>query len=340
MANEIRVLEDQLYEADYENEVQRQKLHRANDCCDQMSVPPSNVVPAPAIQTQTLPSQPEAYTESIPREGIPLEPIPMDHGFDDSHIGPSQIDQGSSIQIVPTPSQNPGALTDPPMDPRTNPRTVDPKDAEFIPTPESGFEGNLPAPTEPQPPGPSDIRVPPIVPGEVLPPPVRGEGIPVPPGKIDLPNAKMTETPIVYPDRLQLHPGLSGGHRFDDAKDVTGMFLVVNVVDQKGRMIDIRNFDVDAKMTVVAIDPNLPIDESRIGRWEFSERDVLRFMRPSPVSGFHVPIRWQGSKPTGENVVVHVRLQTEDEEMRCEAKLSVGKVESIAEWTPRGKSSR
>ncbi len=132
----------------------------------------------------------------------------------------------------------------------------------------------------------------------------------------------------------------SGGHQFDGSDKVDGKYLVVNVLDSNGQMIDISEFDIDAEMTVVALDPSPANHIARIGRWEFSARDVMNFIRKSPVSGFHIPIKWQDVSPATYDVIVHVRLKTEDEEMLCEAELKVRKVESIADWTPRGRKSR
>ena len=66
---------------------------------------------------------------------------------------------------------------------------------------------------------------------------------------------------------------------------------------------------------------------------------VAKLLSPFPY-GFHIPIKWQDVSPATDDVIVHVRLKTEDEEMLCEAELKVRKVESIADWTPRGRKSR
>ena len=86
------------------------------------------------------------------------------------------------------------------------------------------------------------------------------------------------------------------------------------------------------------MDPLREPSESRIGRWDFTPEEVASFIRAKPMSGIHVPIAWQQSQPSGEEVIVHARLRSEEDEMRCEARIKVEQQTAIAEWTPRGES--
>ena len=220
-----------------------------------------------------------------------------------------------------------------------DPVSGDQLDASDLDLPD--MEGILPAPGGPDPPGP-ELDVPPIVPGDILPPPADGQSNPAPPGKINLPGPTgALPEPLQLPEQLRLHNGLSGGHRFDDELQSKGLYLVVNILDDRGRVVDPNDFDIDAKLTIVALDPELESDKARIGRWEFPASQLGQFIRSEPVAGLHVPVRWQQSQPSGEDVIVHVRLQSDDEEMLCSGRLKVSGPESIADWTPRsGKSEK
>ena len=319
MARDYRVLEDQLNEADYQNSVLRDKLKRAEQrarACDQPgnvpgeSLPPMNEIPG------------EAFSGDI-----------MEHGFGETVI--------ENEAFTPSPAV-PGSSE--PPEPTELPAPKPAREPTPVPTPdgEPNNDNELPPPIVPEPPGENDTNIPKIDPGDILPPPADGEDIDAPPGKIDLPDSlgTLSKTPVRVPAGLQLHPGLSGGHQFDDDLQSEGMYLVVNVVDDRGRMIDLAGFDIEASMSIVALDPTLEAANARIARWEFAPEQLKRFVRSSPVSGLHIPVQWQESLPSGDDVIVHVRLQTQDEEMRCNARLRVAKSASIADWTPRGESAK
>jgi hypothetical protein len=300
MANEIRVLEDQLYEADYQNQILREKLQRAKNHSFQSTIderyPPAE--PAPAGDSD----QPDDFDIEDWDMGADLgEPMIDNDGF--------APDEGTSVPPV-TPGEN-------------------------------GVE-MLPPPGGPEPPGKKDLEISPIVPGEILPPPTtEGEEMEAPPGKVDLPEAlDANQTPLPIPERLELHSGLSGGHRFDDDPEMDGLYLVINVVDQRGQLLDVSQFDIDADMSVVALDPTLEAADAKIARWDFTAGEVAEFIRSAPVYGFHVPVKWQDRLPASDQVIVHVRLKTEDEEMRCEGRLSVNRPATIADWTPRGEKAK
>jgi hypothetical protein len=193
----------------------------------------------------------------------------------------------------------------------------------------------LPAPGGPEPPGKRDTEIPPIVPGDPLPPPAPDEKDAQPPGKIDLPDSVST-TETGQPETLRIHPALSGGQKVDGHID--GMLIVVNVVDKLGKTVDLDTFEVDADLSIVILDPQREPSEARIGRWDFSSEQVAELVRSEPISGLHVPIQWQDSEPLGKEVIVHIRLRGEDDEMRCEQRLKVERQTAIAEWTPRGEA--
>ena len=307
MAKKIRILEDQLNEADYQNQVLREKLHRLKSQPKQ-SLPES-------------PQTPPHKTHAPPPATVPsIEDFDLGIGLGETII---ENEAFAPAETVPVPTPEPRAAND----------------ADDLPAPDNAQM--LPAPGGPEPPGPSDLEVPPIEPGEILPPPAAGEENDQPPGKVKLPNSLGSlPEPTPIPETLKLHSGLSGGHQFDDDAQTDGLFLVVNVIDDQGRMLDLTDFEIDASMTIVALDPTIDSPESPIARWEYTAEEVQRFVRPEPVAGFHIPVRWQETRPSGDEVIVHIRLQTDDEEMRCDGRVKVSKPASIADWTPRGKERR
>lgn len=111
---------------------------------------------------------------------------------------------------------------------------------------------------------------------------------------------------------------------------------MLTAVDSLGKPVDLDDFDIDASLSIVILDPQLGPSEARVGHWEFSAWQVATFIRSDPISGLHVPIDWQDTQPSGEEMIVHARLRTEDEEMRCQAQLSVERKPAVAQWAPRG----
>ena len=140
------------------------------------------------------------------------------------------------------------------------------------------------------------------------------------------------------PESLRLHTALSGGHRIDG--HLQDMVVVVNVLDRLGKTVDLNHFDIEADLSVVILDPEVESSQARLGRWDFDRSQVGQLIQAEPISGFHIPIEWADTEPTGKEVVVHVRLRAGDDEMRCEGRLNVEKQAAIAEWTPRGDSRR
>ena len=311
MAGEIRILEDQLYEADYHNRVLNDELERcrikaktgrpASEAADQSKANRSTLAPkAPKASGDTPRSEP--IPEPIP-DGESLESdqnqIDMDDGFGDDDLELPSVDTGEPIA--------PEALQDPEIE-------------------------DLSPPGLPEPPGKEDIAVPPIDPGEILPPPVDDADELKQPGQIELPDSLNSSSNT--PENLKIHAGLSTG--ISVAAEANEMTIVIHVVDQLGRTVDLDNFDIAADLSIVLLDPARQASDARIGRWDFSADQIADLIKREPISGLHVPIKWQGDLPTGKEVVVHARLRAEEDEMRCKHKLLVDKKKAIAEWTPRG----
>jgi hypothetical protein len=196
----------------------------------------------------------------------------------------------------------------------------------------------LPAPGGPEPPGKRDTELTPELPGEILPPStLEGEPEEKPPGQILLPDSVQNGHGL--PDQLWLHPSLSGGSRADGK--IENMLVVVTVQDKLGRPLDLAEYDVDGELSIVMFEADQDETElGRLGRWDFAADQVADLIRSDPISGLHVPIAWQGRQPDGEEVVVHVRLRSAEDEMRCRGRIRVERGNAVAEWTPRGDDLR
>ena len=369
MSSEVRVLEDQLYDADYQNRVLRDELKRVKAACepgeatvshpshdhrshDHRSHSPATtgratygpvVTDTPTITSDSV-ADPMALSDrpsEIVGEGYDVGSYPSDTFSGDTIIddenAPSQSEPSMPsvpyIQPTPTPDLSPSSVGD-----------VDA--SEELPAPARAKEtfNDLPPPRVADPPGPDDFKVPSIEPGKLTPPPLPGSQDDGPPGRVKLPkglDASLNYSPPVLPDpvipdHIQLHPSLSSAHQFDEDDEADGLWIVVNVVDDEGRNLKLSDYDIDASMTIVALDPKLDTSVAKIGRWDFSVEEVRSFVRSIPVDGFHVPVKWEDNEPTGEEVIVHVRLQTEGEEMRCQGKLQLKSNVAMSKWLPRG----
>lgn len=186
------------------------------------------------------------------------------------------------------------------------------------------------------PPGKRDLDVPPLIPGEILPPdPNGGDG--KPPGQIILPDSIQARS--IAPDRLEVHKTLSVGHYTDGKFD--GAVIVITAVDGDGRPLNMDQFDIDASMSMVVLDPTRPSSEALIGRLDFSRDQVETMIRLQPVPGIHVPIEWREEIPNSEKIIVHVRLDGgDDAQMNAEGELKLSDVKPITDWTPRASNLR
>ncbi|MCG8649004.1 MAG: hypothetical protein MI861_04180 [Pirellulales bacterium] len=306
MASEIRVLEDQLYDADYQNRVLRDKVWRlekqSESTFDDTSSSPRR---RPFLERATEPNSDPQPIQADPAFDVPA--------LNDLNMEEPLIDQG-----IPA---SPEELEAPQIDMGIKEAT------------ESG-DALRPPPGGPEPPGKEELQMPDVIPGEVLPPSANPDEDDKPAGQVPLQDAIQVKADQ-RPRQLRIHKSLSGGHQFEGEEELGGMFLVINAVDKLGRIVDLSQFDVEAELTIVALDPNLAPSEARIGRWEFSSDQVKRLVSDQPTSGLHVPLRWQETRPSGDQVTVHVRLRAEEDEMRCQSELQVAKKTNVAAWTPR-----
>ncbi len=135
-----------------------------------------------------------------------------------------------------------------------------------------------------------------------------------------------------------IHPSLSSGVTTDGENNE--MTIVINVLDDLGRTVNLDNFDIDAELSVVLLDPQRAPSEARVGRWDFPSDQLTDLVKREPISGMHVTVRWLGDRPVGDELVVHARLRGEEDDMRAQRRLGINKPQAIADWTPRGDDLR
>ncbi|KAA5543788.1 hypothetical protein FYK55_11470 [Roseiconus nitratireducens] len=336
LTREIRVLEDKLYAADYQNRVLRDELQRAQQTGDGIQLHPTDEIILDPPEDRTRNSAGQADKEEL---GDPF----LDDGSGaapDREFGelPAPPPPGQTMEAPgEEPLKDPGANSDQASGPAKS--SGDESQEESIPLPTPDEKSGVEPTPDPQPPTADDQQVPPVIPGELQPPGNDDQ----PPGKIELPpGTKMlryqspTLEPPPEPDHLELHDGLSGGHQFDDDSDIDGLYLILTVADPEGSTLSLDDFEVDAALTVVVLDPNDTSDDPRVGRWDFTPDQVRELIRSAPVSGIHIPIAWQDRLPTGDDVIVHIRMAAAEEEMRCQGRLKLEESVAMSNWLPRG----
>ena len=371
MASEIRVLEDQLYDADYQNRVLQDRLQKYNNQVKSSRIPTPDEIGASPHSHHYEPVPSSALIDPNPiaiDAGVPVptpdpnadrlemdapefdatefdgqrnsEPDPLSDGletelpkpepkpFDPDDFDPSMFDSGEAVAPEDLDVPKPDARTDVPEKAPDLPTEIPSRRPEL-------FE-RLPAPkTVPpigiSPPGEKDTMIDPIIPGDIG-PPAAGSEDEKPPGQILLPDS--TQTPAGVPEDLRIHQALSIGHR--DGQKLDGATLVVNAMDRMGRPIDLNDFEVDAELSIVVLDPDREPGSDRVGRWDFSRKEVAAMIAADKAGGFEIPIRFEDLAPLTDKVIVHVRLRGDDQEMRAEAKLDLRERTAASTWTPRG----
>lgn len=324
MAAEIRALEDQLYAADYENQVLHQKLQRARaaDLADPAEAEDGAQLPAGAGR----PPRPSADDQlPTPSRGDRRPTMPADPGDDPLDLDFPEIDPGQPRDETAVPPTGlPG---------RDDPREVQDRRIE-LPGADLGMPRVGRDETQLVPPGSDDFSVPPIEPGDVVPPPGAQAPPELPPGQIPMPEALLPVEPPL-PTALAINPIYSGGHNFDADAMIDGVYLVVQFVDQHGTALDMGDMDIDAQLIVVLLDPESESEDPRLGRWEFTAAEVAKLRHTSPVDGLHVPLRWDDRKPAGQQVAAFVRLVNGAAKLQGERVLPLGGASAVADWTPR-----
>jgi hypothetical protein len=293
MAGRIRILEDQLNEADYQNQILADQLARSRN----QVVIPENTRGQASAAAKLRPSRP-------PRPSA----------------GPTRPGAGSP---TPSPALPARPLADSPADGGNGDDAPD--DDSFVP------------PQVPIPPGLEDLDFPDVDLGEPV-PPAGAQAVPeLPPGQIELP-APVQRSSHVEPSvlaSLRINQSMSGGYRFDDADEKTGMHLAVEPIDERGQMVSLLDCDTAGTLSVVLLDPTLDPSDARIGRWDFDAEETRSMARSGPGKTLHVYIPWQDKTPAGKQVIAHVRYTAGEAQMQAQAELKTAESE-VATWNPRG----
>lgn len=310
LIREVRTLEDRLNEAEYQNQVLLDELGRSRD---QVMIPKDSRGGFPG--------------GTSPRQLAEPRPAPSANATDPGRTAPQParptLPARPNLPARPLDGQQP--LRDPQSAPGGDPALV--------------------PPTMPVPPGRETVEFPDVDLGEPVPPAGRDATIELPPGQVPVPNLP---PPAVVPQTLELpepvgiriDPAMSGGHRDDEPEPRTGMQLLIQAIDQQGNPISLDQFEIEADLTVVLRDPSVDPADSELGRWEFAADELHAMTRPGPRGGLQVYLTWQDNKlPQQSKVIAQVRLVAEEMELEAEAELSTIEPE-IADWTPRGGSTR
>lgn len=289
MAGRIRILEDQLNESDYQNQVLADQLARSRN---QVVIPDN--------------TRGQASAAAKPRP-----PRASD--------GPTRPGTGSP---VPTPTMPARPLAD---SPTRGGAEYAPDDDSFVP------------PQIPIPPGLEDLDFPDVDLGEPV-PPAGAQAVPeLPPGQIELP-APIQRSSHAEPSvlaSLRINQSMSGGYRFDDADEKTGMHLAIEPIDERGQMVSLLDCDAAGTLSVVLLDPTLDPSDARVGRWDFGAEETRSMARSGPGKTLHVYIPWQDKTPAGKQVIAHVRYSAGDVQMQAQSELKTAESD-VATWNPRG----
>ena len=172
-------------------------------------------------------------------------------------------------------------------------------------------------------------------------------------GKIELPNQIQIQSAtyqqtISNPSKatpkdtkvleIAFHPTLCRGQFLDSKDRHDGIYLVLQPRNASGEIMD-----MPATLTVVALDPNRPDEQSKIGRWTLTKEEVDAQLEPVGIGhGFHIPLQWQAAKPSGDAVQVYVRYEMPDGRRLVNERRIQLHVPSAgsATWTPRVSNSR
>ncbi|MGV3483663.1 MAG: hypothetical protein ACO1RT_04495 [Planctomycetaceae bacterium] len=323
MASEIRVLEDQLYEADYQNQVLRDELTRLEIKASQVYVPQSS-------SRRTLFGKPSTDADEVvdvpePDRSPTLPARPLD--------SPRNASPRQDRRPLPAAPLSQELDSEPSVVPRGEPGQS--------PLPARSLEDRFTPPSEPVPPGAEDLMVPDVELGDPVPPPAAEGATETPPGKITVPDSakRLSNEPPREPVAIRVNTSLSGGYKTDDEPPVEGVALAIEAIDDQGTVVKLEQFDIDAELSVVLLDPSRSADTARLGKWDFGPAEIREMIRgdlsPSlPGSGLNVMIPWQDLRPQSSKVIAHIRLGAGETVMQTQAEIATEQP-NMAQWTPR-----
>jgi hypothetical protein len=207
--------------------------------------------------------------------------------------------------------------------PRSTPRRSDPTDDDQIDlSPPSVDEGELSIP---------QIELPEMGQGAEL----------APPGQIAISTTSSIREPIdPRITRLRINSRLTRGVDLDASPGDDGLEIVLEPLNDLGEMVVLPG-----PIDVVLLDYALRDqgEEARVGRWDLSATDVVRFIQDTPdEDGIRLQLLWPEGPPKHSRLRLDIRYRTldgrnldarRDVEVRLNAQHS-------RRWTPRAKADR
>jgi len=133
---------------------------------------------------------------------------------------------------------------------------------------------------------------------------------------------------------LVINPVLSGGHNFDQVAGPDGIAVVF-----QPRNLGDKFVDQAADVSIAAVDPELPQEESVLSQWDFSAHEIYHRTKIEPAAerGIHLKLPWRDKTPKGDKVDVYVRYISDDgRTMETRATLGMKRRPKFSKrWTPR-----
>lgn len=339
MASEIRDLEDQLYEYDYQYKLLEQELDSLRAQHYRMSPKPA---PELGLDPQPLEFQgPDAFVPAPLGDADPAEEIDAPPA-----AGPSILD-GSPGSSPTTPSQPAGGTEAG----SSGSPSVNPPDITLPDAPAGSSEGSLPPLNYPNGSGgarnpfpaddnsassadefeltPEELAPPSIEPGVPMPPPTvfRGDRVDNQGvenalernlSRIEVPTqlassqTRDREPASLSPVREQtqdqrvvemaFHSSLTRAANFDEDPDDDGLILVLQPLNTAGEMVPVA-----ADLFVGVLDPSRPEGDQWISRRKYTAGEVQAKIKPiGAQQGIHLTLPWIGPDPEADRVVVFV----------------------------------
>ncbi len=305
MAAEIRILEDQLYQADNEIRILRQELDQQapSRLEPQADTPRNSPTPAPAPKS---PSKTTPKSTTPPR--IPL--VPQDDPAPPRSSNP-RLPNNSSNAEPPNIDVSPGSPAPSilPPAPRSNGNT--PPSMDIPPEVPPTKLGN-----------PQDIQPPPVRNDDIVdpnqtPPNIDvGSAVLPPPKTIAPPDAKekvklptnvqrMLDEPAGPPEEIRLDPAETKPFSQNDRG---GLDVVLLAFDGDGRPTKINN-----AIEIAVIDPAIEGPEGRLGRWFVQPDQVRQATGTDQVVRLH--LFWEDGVPANRTAKVFVRMRDQENKL-------------------------
>ncbi|MEX2112366.1 MAG: hypothetical protein WD845_04230 [Pirellulales bacterium] len=122
------------------------------------------------------------------------------------------------------------------------------------------------------------------------------------------------------PTQLVINSRLTGGMDRDGHDGDEGILVVFEPRDAAGKLVK-----WPGKVSVVAMDPALEGEASRVARWDFSSDEVTNhYMSTVFGRGLQFELPWPSNPPASRDLVVFVRFTTDDgKKLTAEAKIVV-----------------